>query len=486
MIKALEDRNKALSREFEDLKGELALESRRRAEAENRLSFHPVTGLPTHYQLDIELKRIIEGRGGGRLGRLAVIIVQLGPTYDAIKRTFKSSVTEWILFQAATRFRESLVDGDLAFHTRENEFILVFHYQDADELEGRVRKCLRRHQEPHIFSGFNLGLGGHAGIALFPAHGKDKGQILHKADIALGVAIEEKRACVYYEETHEATAIDRMDLQASIVRAIQGPAERELCSQFAIHFQPKVSIESINGNRIKARSIGAEALIRWNHPKRGMMAPDRFISIAEETGLIMPLGKWIIFQVARKFAQWKAAGLSDTGISINLSPRQFRSAEVLDVLKHIVRTEGIDPALVTIEVTETSLFENPSSALGIIERFKGMGFRLSVDDFGTGYSSLSHIHRYPIDEIKIDRAFIKHFPQNGRDLAIVESLACVASRLGISLIAEGVERFDQLKGLHELGCSVQGYIFSPPLPENAFIKWANGVRAADMSIEIDT
>jgi predicted signal transduction protein with EAL and GGDEF domain len=424
-VRVLEDRNKDLSREFDELKAELAFECRRREEAENRLSFHPVTGLPTHYQLDIELNRAVKAPGEPKL---AVIIVQLGPAYDTIKRTFKSSVTEWILYQTSARFKETLGPEDSAFHTRENEFILLMRFSDSADLGSRMKKCLRRHHEPHIFSGFNLGIGGSAGVSLFPAQGRDKGRLLHQADIALGVALESGRNCVFYEEIHETTAIERMDIQASIVRAIEAPAAKKLGSQFVIHFQPKVSIRSVAGKKVMADSISAEALIRWNHPKRGMMAPDKFIAIAEETGLIMPMGKWIIFQVANRLSAWKKSGLPPVAVSINLSPRQFRSAEVIEVLQHLVKAESLDPGLVTIEVTETSLIENPASALGIIERLKGMGFRLSVDDFGTGYSSLSHLHRYPIDEIKIDRSFIRHFPQNPRDLAIVESLVKLSPR----------------------------------------------------------
>jgi EAL domain-containing protein (putative c-di-GMP-specific phosphodiesterase class I)/GGDEF domain-containing protein len=483
-IRALEETNKALQIEFESIKLELETQHRRRKDAENRLSINPVTGLPTHYQLDFELAEILDRCREEKSRRLAIVIVQLNSSYDMIKRTLKSSVTEWLIYQIAMRFKESLGTENPIFQTRENEFILIIGYRELAELEETIQRCMQRHNEPHIFSGFNLSLSCNAGIALFPLHGSEKGVLLHRADIALGASIEKKRGFVFYEENYEASVIERMELQNSIIKAIEEPALKEIGSQFTIHFQPKVVIESIASGRIKLSSIGAEALIRWNHPKRGMMSPDKFINIAEETGLIMPIGKWLFFQVAKKMNQWREAGLAPIDVSINLSPRQFRSSEVAEVFQRLIETESLDPRRITIEVTETSLFEDPTSALINIDRFKSMGFLVSVDDFGTGYSSLSHLHRYPIDEIKIDKSFIRHYPQSKRDTAIVDSLASIAKQLGIGLIAEGVERYEQLERLHSVGCAVQGYIFSHPLPEEDFLAWVAMVQGDGMVIDV--
>ncbi len=475
-----------MQEELARLREEFALENRRREDAENRLAYHPITGLPTHYLLDSEIRAMLaqkesmEGASG-----FAVLILQLNSAYDMIKRSLKSSVTEWVVYQIALRIKESIGPEDRLFHTHENEFIMLVSYDNLNLLEDRVKRIISHYHEPHIFSGFNLSLGCSIGLALYPEHGRDKPSLLHHADIALGTAIEQKRGYLYYRPEFEQRVIERMELQNSIIKAIEAPAIREIETQFSLYFQPKIVIDDIVDGVVRAKEVGAEALIRWNHPAHGLMPPDKFIAIAEDTGLIMPIGKWVLYQVSRILRRWDEAGLINVKISVNLSPRQFRSDEIIDILKALKQSDPQLPSRLTIEVTETSLFEAPDKALGIIEKFKDLGFRISVDDFGTGYSSLSHLHQYPIDEIKIDKSFISHFPESKKDLAIVNSLASIAEHLGIDLIAEGVERFEQLATLHRLNCSIQGFIFSRPLPEPDFIAWVQRLMAQDMRLSIE-
>jgi diguanylate cyclase len=498
--KQLEAQNRILQDEVVKLKEEFANELRRREDAENRLAYNPVTGLPTHYLLDDEVRKMIELREASGIGaaqgmgesqgpidgegHFAIVILQLNSSYDMIKRSLKSSVTEWVLYQVTLRIKELLQPDDKLFHTHENEFIIFINYTDIEGLEETVKKILAHHHEPHIFSGFNLTLGCSLGIALYPEHGRDKPSLLHRADIALGTAVEHKRSHLYFKPEYEKRVIERMEIQNSIIKAIEAPALREIESQFDLYFQPKIVIGSVDGDTVRASAIGAEALIRWNHPERGLMPPDKFIAIAEETGLIMPIGKWVIYQVARIMNRWSEIGLDDIKVSVNLSPRQFRSEEIIDILRSLKKADPGLPARVTLEVTETSLFEDPAKALSVIDKFKELGFRISVDDFGTGYSSLSHLHQFPIDEIKIDKTFISHFPESNKDLAIVNSLASIAENLKIDLIAEGVERQEQISALHQLKCSIQGFIFSKPLPEKAFVEWVQKVKAQDMVLSI--
>jgi len=226
--------------------------------------------------------------------------------------------------------------------------------------------------------------------------------------------------------------------------------------------------------------IEAEALIRWNHPQKGLIMPSTFIPLAEETGLIIPLGKWLIYQCMQKLSAWEAAGKSGIGISINLSAQQFRSSDSAQVLKSAIASSGIDPDRITIEITETSLFEDTTTADVILERFETLGVRISVDDFGTGFSSLSHLHRFPLDEIKIDRLFIENLDQNRKDRIIVESLVSIAKGLGLSLVAEGVEKTEALEILWELGCrTFQGYLIAKPLTPEAFIEFRDRIIADD-------
>jgi diguanylate cyclase len=494
----LEAQNRILQEEISRLRDDFAHELRRREDAENRLAYHPVTGLPTHYLLDDEVRKMIEEReaSGSREANegekksnadnhFAILILQLNSAYDMIKRSLKTSVTEWVLYQVTLRIKELLNPEDKLFHTHENEFILFIVYKDIKSLEDTVKKIITHHHEPHIFSGFNLTLGCSIGISLYPEHGRDKPSLLHRADIALGTAVEHKRSHLFFKPEYEKRVVERMEIQNSIIKAIEAPALKEIESQFDLYFQPKIVIGSIEGANVRAAAIGAEALIRWNHPKHGLMPPDKFIAIAEDTGLIMPIGKWVMYQVARILKRWEEQGLGEIKVSVNLSPRQFRSEEILDILKSLRKADPRLPSRVTIEVTETSLFEEPSRALSIIDKFKELGFRISVDDFGTGYSSLSHLHQFPIDEIKIDKTFIAHFPESAKDLAIVNSLAFIAENLGIDLIAEGVERHEQIAALHRLRCSIQGFIFSKPLPEKAFVAWVEKVKSQDMLLTIE-
>jgi EAL domain-containing protein (putative c-di-GMP-specific phosphodiesterase class I) len=433
--------------------------------------------------LDTEIRLLIDSKEAAG-GSFAIVILQLNSSYDMIKRSLKSSVTEWVVYQIALRIKETLGPSDRLFHTHENEFIMFVHYESLTSLEDTIKHLIAHHNEPHIFSGFNLTLSCSIGISLFPDHGKDKPTLLHHADIALGTAVEQKRSHLYFRPEYEKKVIERMEIQNSIIKAIEAPAIKEIESQFDLYFQPKISIESVEDGKVRAKSIGAEALIRWNHPSQGLMPPGKFIAIAEDTGLIMPIGKWVLYQVARVIKRWDESQMGEVKVSVNLSPRQFRSEEIIDILTALKKSDSFPPNRITIEVTETSLFEDPAKALSIIEKFKELGFRISVDDFGTGYSSLSHLHHFPIDEIKIDKSFITNFPEHKKERAIVNSLASIADHLGIDLIAEGVERFDQLEALHSLNCSIQGFIFSKPLPEPAFIEWVKKIRSQGMTLKV--
>jgi diguanylate cyclase len=468
---------KTLEQRIQNLERELEAERQKRNHVETRLSMNAVTGLPTHYLLDEYLVSLTASKEGSACPqRFAILIIQLANSYEMIKRTLKSSIAEWVLYQCSQRVQEAIGPDAKLFHTRENEFVAILPYASSDALEETVNLVISHHGEPHIFSGFNLSVSCTIGVAVYPEHGTDKPSLLHHADIALGAAIEQKRTHSYYRAEYESNVLERMELQNSIIKAIEAPALKEIGTQFDVYFQPKVEILAIRDHSVEVSTLGAEALIRWKHPTKGMIPPDKFITIAEETGLIMPIGKWLLYQLAKKMRQWENQGLHDVYLSVNLSARQFHSSESIETFARLIAQEGLKAERITIEITETSLFEDPKTALAIINQFKGMGFKISVDDFGTGYSSLSHIHRFPIDEIKIDKSFIANYPENERDSAIVNSLAFIASSLGIELIAEGVERYEQLNALFELGCKIQGFIFSKPLPERDFLRWVAAVR----------
>jgi len=288
-----------------------------------------------------------------------------------------------------------------------------------------------------------------------------------------------------------AKAVERVELQNSIIKAIEsaGSGDEALGDQFMLYYQPKIFCDSFDGDTLHVSRIEAEALIRWRHPEKGMIFPDKFIPLAEETGLILPMGKWLIYQCARRLAQWDSEGRYAAGISmnlsINLSARQFRSQDVVDILASALSATGISPERLTIELTETSLFEDPDATSQTLARFSDLGVRISVDDFGTGYSSLSHLHRFPLNEIKIDRLFIEGLTTSRQDKIIVGSLISIAKGLGLNLVAEGVEKADALRALWEMGCKgFQGYLFAEALPPDEFIAYCDRIESDGMKIRL--
>jgi diguanylate cyclase (GGDEF)-like protein len=464
-----------LTQKNQDLMLQLDAQTRRHKDLEKRLSINSLTGMPTHYRMNMELVELVERyKKGGKPFCLAIF--HLSNHFDIIKKTLKTSVSEWVLYQVANRIQDSLDQGDRVFHTRDNEFVLVLFGKQGSELKRFLALLQRKVHEPHIFSGFNLTVMSHLGAALFPNHGNDKSQILHHADLALGAAMERNKDFIFYHDDLREQVVEKMELQNSIIKAIEAPALEKIGHQFEIFFQPKVEVQGVTQDSLRLGKIGAEALIRWNHPEKGQLAPAQFIPLAEETGLIMPIGKWVLYQVVSILKKWQGTALSDTQISLNLSPRQFKSDDMVTVLRSILDKQEINPENIVLELTETSVFEDPMSALEIMQSLRELGVSLSVDDFGTGYSSLSYLHRFPLDEIKIDKSFLDHFPDDHHEQAIISSLVGLAMEMDLRIVAEGVERMDQIRVLHEMGCNtIQGYFFAKPMPLASFSAWAEEV-----------
>ncbi len=429
---------------------------------ERKLSLQPQSGLPTHFRLESELERWIETRDPE--AGFAVLIVQLGPNYATVRKTLRTSITEWLLYQTGCRVQTLLRAEDRVFHTREHEFVLLLPSLKGKPLLAFLKKLLSSLAEPHVFAGFKIALQVSAGAAYWPEHADDRSELLHRADIAVGLAAERREAFVLFKDEHLERAIERLELQNDIIRAIESAAIRDIGEQFSLRYQPKLFASALEGDELVVERVEAEALIRWNHPGRGQLLPSLFIPLAEETGLIQPIGKWLIYQVARKLAEWKDGPLAETGLSLNLSARQFRNEDTIETLEGLVRMVGFDPSRLVVELTETSLFEDPDAAARILERFAAAGIRVSVDDFGTGYSSLSHLHRFPLNEIKIDRLFVENLDRNRHDRIIVRSLVGIARGLELDLVAEGVERAESLRSLWDMGCrGFQGFLIAKPL-----------------------
>jgi EAL domain-containing protein (putative c-di-GMP-specific phosphodiesterase class I) len=261
---------------------------------------------------------------------------------------------------------------------------------------------------------------------------------------------------------------ERLELESSLRRALE-------CNEFVLHYQPKVDIHS-------GRIIGMEALVRWQHPVKGLIPPMQFIPLAEETGLIVPIGKWVLRTACARNKSWQEQGLPPLRIAVNLSARQFTHENLLqDVLK-VLNETGLDATFLELEITESMVMHDPEHAIELMNKLRAIGISLSIDDFGTGYSSLSYLKRFPIDSVKIDRSFIKDLPLDGDDAAITQAIIAMAHGLKLKVIAEGTETGEQLSFLRAHGCDeMQGYCFSKPLPEDDFFLLVQNSIAAETS-----
>jgi len=263
------------------------------------------------------------------------------------------------------------------------------------------------------------------------------------------------------------TAISRMNMEASMRRGLER-------GEFKLHYQPKIELGT-------QRIVGAEALVRWQHPQIGLIHPIEFIPLAEESGLILPLGEWVLAEACRQQVAWKNQGLGELRVAINVSPRQFRQEDLAERVATVFAETGADPTYVTLELTESMVMQDVNSTLVALRTLKQLGLTISLDDFGTGYSSLSYLRRFPIDELKIDKSFINDIHENADDAAIAAAIIAMAISLGLSVVAEGVEREEQVHLLMKMGCTqVQGYYFGRPTDAMAFATALRDQRATKL------
>ena len=294
------------------------------------------------------------------------------------------------------------------------------------------------------------------GIAVFPGDGKDARTLLKNADTAMYRAKESGRHCFqFYKPEMSVSAMERLDLENSLKAAFEN-------DEFLIHYQPVVDIH-------KNEVVGVEALLRWQHPDKGMIQPSDFVNVLEDCGLIVALGEWLVHGVCKQIKLWHDAGLEKQNVSINLSPRQFKEQDLVTLFKQAMAENNIDGSSLSVEVTERTLIDNIGEVEKTLKKLRSMGLRILLDDFGTGYASLAYLKEFPVDVVKIDHAFIAGIPDNQDDSAVVDAIAGLTRGLKLALHAEGVENERQLNVLKGLGCQFgQGYYWSKPLPGNEY------------------
>ena len=308
------------------------------------------------------------------------------------------------------------------------------------------------------------------GISVFPDDGLSEEELMNNASTALQNAKSEGRnRFKYYKKEMNVKAFEKLSLEANLRRAL----EKE---QFELFYQPKMSL--LNG-----QVYGAEALIRWCHPDIGLVSPAEFIPVAETSGLIIPIGEWVIAEAIRQLEAWQVAGISIQNLSINLSARHMHDKKLPGLLRATFDKHNVDPALFEIEVTESMVMDNIDNVIPILRDLQSIGLTISIDDFGTGYSSLAYMKKLPIDTIKIDQSFVRDLHVNDEDRVIVDAITALSRSMNLKVIAEGVENAEQADILLERGCDIgQGYYYSRPVNVKEFEEWYRGMQQEEKNV----
>jgi diguanylate cyclase (GGDEF)-like protein len=432
------------------------LRERAAAEAHIRFLAHhdPLTGLLNRASLHERLERaVVAAKEGGR--PFALLCLDLDRFKD-VNDTFGHPVGDELLRIVAGRLRSLLRSEDGVYRQGGDEFVVVqTGVADLAGVEALGRRIVEALSAPYAAAGRHLTIGASVGVSLYPRDGTDPVQLLKNADIALYKAKGEGRGRVaLFDPSLDAALRERRRLEEELRHALAR-------GEFTLVYQPQVAIES-------GRVAGYEALLRWRSPVLGDRPPSCFIPVAEETGLVLPLGAWALRQACREAASWTAG----CTVAVNLSPVQLQDADLPVLVQEVLAETGLEPSRLELEITETALIRDRDRALTGLERLKTLGVRLALDDFGTGYSSLSYLQTFPFDTLKIDRCFVARVAEDASSATIVESVIRLGQGLGLRVVAEGVEHENQLAALRAHGCdAVQGYLLGAP-----------GVVAADRAV----
>ena len=425
-----------------------------RKEAESHLTFFAnhdtLTGLPNRAMFNQRLTKAL-ARAQRLAAMAAVLFIDLD-RFKVINDTLGHDAGDQLLKQLAERLRECLREGDTIGRQGGDEFVvLIEDVADPTQVAGVAQKILDTVAHPYLIGGQEFHVTASIGISIYPEDGHDQQALLKNADIAMYRAKEQgKNNHQFYSAQMNLHSFERLALETSLRRAV----ERD---EFLLHYQPKVDMRS-------GRITGVEALIRWQHPELGMVPPGQFIALAEETGLIAPIGEWVLRTACAEAQGWIARGMAPVSVAVNLSARQFAREELTANIMRILRETGLDPHLLELEITESTVMHNPDRAAEVMQQLKRMGVRVAIDDFGTGYSSLSYLKRFPISSVKIDRSFVLDLPGDKDDAAITQAVIAMAHSLRLRVIAEGVETSEQYRFLEEHQCDeMQGHYFSKPV-----------------------
>jgi diguanylate cyclase (GGDEF)-like protein len=418
----------------------------RQKEAEARIEHmahhDALTGLPNRVLFHAQLEHALRWRGRG--AQVSVLFIDLD-NFKNINDTLGHQVGDTLLKTVASRLQECVRSGDVVARLGGDEFVIVQTEledpTDAANLATRVREVIL---DSCVIDNHAIVVDASIGIAVSPDDGTEPDELIKNADLALfGAKASGRGTYRFFEQAMDQRMLERHVMELELRKALVN-------GEFEVHFQPLVNLAT-------DRIVCCEALLRWNHPERGNIPPDKFIPLAEETGLITRIGAWVIRTACHEAANWP----NDVMVAVNISPMQFRSQNLVDIVMQSLASSGLSPQRLELEITEAIMLENTEATLATLDRFHRLGVSIAMDDFGTGYSSLSYLQKFPFDKIKIDGSFIQGLSKSEESSAIVRAVAGLARSFRMTTTAEGVETDEQLRIVRDLGCTeMQGHLFS--------------------------
>jgi len=436
-------------------------------QARHDMTHDSLTGLPNRVLLFDRLDQAVTSamRDKRKLGLLMLDVNR----FKEINETLGHYTGDRLLKQMVVRLKGVVRESDTLARLGGDEFGIllrnVTREKDLEKVADTIRRAL---DHPFLLDGLTLDVQVGMGGAIFPEHGEDVDSLMQHADVAMYAAKQENKGYVLYSEKLETTSPQRLTLMGELRQAIKN-------DELVLFYQPKVDNKS-------ERVIGVEALVRWQHPRHGLMRPDEFIPLAERTGLIKQLSMWVLNKALEQSFMWRESDI-DLSVSVNLSAQDLLDPDLPDVVAGLLAKYNVPAHQVVLEITETSIMADPEQAMQVLSRLSLMGVKMSIDDFGTGYSSLAYLRKLPVSEIKIDRSFVKDMLENPSDEVIVQATIGLARNLGLDVVAEGVESNATHEKLKVLACNLlQGYLFSRPLNGPDFIAWYKD-RASTSDVE---
>jgi len=414
-----------------------------------------LTGLPNRTLFQDRLEQAI--KIAQRAGSSFAIVLMDIDRFKEVNDTLGHNAGDLVLIEVGRRLKDTVRIADTVARLGGDEYVIILESLSEQYIESVAEKIRKALDRPFVLDGEVVDISASLGVARFPDHGSDAVTLIRRADMAMYAAKHEHSGFAIYSEAHEHSSRTDLAFKSELRQAIDQ-------NELILYYQPKI-------DRLTGKVMGIEALVRWQHPKRGFLPPDQFITAAEQTGLMGPLTRWVLTKALTECAQLHQAGIF-IGVAVNLSARNLHDRQLPSEIANLLSSTRVDPAYLVLEITETAVMDDPVFALEILDQLDKMGVTLAIDDFGTGYSSLAYLSKLPVDEIKIDKSFVIDMMNDTQASVIVRSIIDLGHNLGLKVVAEGVETQQIWDTLTQWGCDIaQGYYMSRPLPRDQLMHW---------------